>query len=72
MTDREPLESKEVRHITFGELMKLSMEEFKKSLGLPSKIVEADPTSTPIATNDKTGTISDQPIEIITKTEEER
>jgi hypothetical protein len=67
--NEEPIEAKEVFHLTFDELLKLSMQEFKKSLGLPSNIVEADPPSTIIDTDIPT---SDQPTGLITKNAEEK
>ena len=44
--DKEPLEAQETTRMTFDELLELSLQEFKKSLGLPSNIVEADPPKT--------------------------
>jgi hypothetical protein len=40
--DKEPLIPQSVEHWTLDQLLSRSLEEWKKSLGLPSKIVEAE------------------------------
>ncbi|HEX3640139.1 MAG TPA: hypothetical protein VHV10_02490 [Ktedonobacteraceae bacterium] len=40
-TIHEPLEAKEVQHLTLDQLFELSLQELRKSLGVP-KVVEAD------------------------------
>jgi hypothetical protein len=39
--DKEPLEAKEVQHLTLDQLFERSLDELRKSLGVP-KVVEAD------------------------------
>lgn len=40
----EPLEAQSVEHWTLDQLLARSLEEWKKRLGLPSKIVDAKPS----------------------------
>jgi hypothetical protein len=39
--DKEPLEAKEIQYWTFEQLLEHSLDELRKSLGLP-KVIEAD------------------------------
>jgi hypothetical protein len=39
--DKEPLEAKEVQHLTLDQLLERSLDELRKSLGVP-KVIEAD------------------------------
>lgn len=40
--NKEPIIPQSVEHWTFDQLLARSLEEWKKSLGLPSNIVEAE------------------------------
>lgn len=39
--DKEPLEAKEVQHWTFEQLLERSLDELRKSLGVP-KVIEVE------------------------------
>ena len=43
--DKEPLEAQDVQHWTIAQLFSKDVEELKRHMGLPSKIVEANPTT---------------------------
>ena len=67
--NNEPIEAQEVQYLTFDELLELSLQEFKKSLGPLPKTGEANPSSTSIDANDNT-VPGDQPTELTTNNTE--